>query len=408
MSKRPFTDEEYRTRREAAAAATRDAGLDALLVVSRGGGTSDRHGNLVYLANAYTSFPFIPDNPPGWSGRGHTFMLLPASGDPELLIDVQHGAYDEIAMPADQVRIRSEMIPALIELLRERGLTAGRVGLAGADVLPVKWFWEIERALPAIFWIDADDLLESQRRVKSPAEQDLQREVTRRGVEIMRRVLAAAEPGRTKGQVMGVGLAAMAEHGLLPYDLRLGSGTDLSQAFLAHLPGKDADELLRDGELFRVDIVASLHGYYVDFARTCIVGGTRPTSEQRRLLDAARDAVYAVIERVGPGVPAAALAEAGLAALRTHGLAPATGAGAGRASGFAGFGHSIGVAWEAPWLDPTSTIVIEPGMCLAIEKKVGIDGVGAATFEEMVLVTEGGIEILTERAPHVAGRTNGA
>jgi Xaa-Pro aminopeptidase len=38
------------------------------------------------------------------------------------------------------------------------------------------------------------------------------------------------------------------------------------------------------------------------------------------------------------------------------------------------------------------------GMCLAVEKKVGLDGVGAATFEEMVLVTNDGAEVLTAEA----------
>jgi Xaa-Pro aminopeptidase len=394
---RPFSEAEYAHRRARAVAAARDAGLDALLVVSRGGGTSDRHGNLVYLANAYTAFPFIPDHPPSWSGRGHAFLLLPCDGDPELLLDVQFGDSDEIAV--ERVRVHADVIPAVVVLLRAHRLERGRIGLVGSDVLPVKWYWEIERALPDVGWSVADELVEAQRRIKSPAEQDLLREVARRGVAVMHSLLQSAQPGRTKGEVMGAGLAAMAELGLLPYDLRLGSGTDLSQAFLAHLPGKDSDEVLGTGELFRIDVVASLHGYYVDFARTCIPGGGPPTAEQRRLLRAARDAVYAVLERTQPGVPVATLAAAGMSALEHHGLAPAPGS-AGRASGFSGFGHSIGVAWEAPWLDPDSAATVESGMCLAVEKKVGLDGVGAATFEEMVLVTDGGIEILTEQAPY--------
>jgi Xaa-Pro aminopeptidase len=35
------------------------------------------------------------------------------------------------------------------------------------------------------------------------------------------------------------------------------------------------------------------------------------------------------------------------------------------------------------------------GMCLAVEQKVGVDGIGGATFEENLLVHEDGVEILT-------------
>ena len=71
----------------------------------------------------------------------------------------------------------------------------------------------------------------------------------------------------------------------------------------------------------------------------------------------------------------------------------------GQASALAGFGHSLGVAWEGPWLDPDSDDVILPGMYLAVEKTVGIPGVGGATFEENLLVTEDGAEVLTAAAP---------
>jgi Xaa-Pro aminopeptidase len=400
MQSRPFSDDEYTTRRQRAAAAAAGAGLDALLVCSRGGGTSDRHGNLVYLCNAYTAFPFIPDNPPLWSGRGHAFLLVPAAGEAELVLDVQYGEFDQIAL--DRVRIRPDVIPAVAGLLRERGLERGRVGLVGSDVLPVRWYWDLAAALPGVEWIPADDLLDDQRMTKSAAEQQLLREVARRGVRVMHAVLDAARPGSTKGEVMGAGLAAMARDGLLPYDLRLGSGTDLRRAFLAHLPGADYDERLAAGELLRVDIVASWHGYYVDFARTCIVGGQAATGAQRTLLRAAHDAVYAVIDGIRPGVTGRELTELGQAVLRRHGLIGGPDEGSSRASGFAGFGHGIGVAWERPWLDEQSALPLAPGMCLAVEKKVGIDGVGAATFEEMVLVTATGAEVLTAGARYAA------
>lgn len=399
MQSRLFSDDEYASRREAAAKAAALSGLDALLVCSRGGGTSDRHGNLLYLANAYTAFPFIPDNPPLWSGRGHAMLLLPSQGEAELVLDVPYGSFDEIAM--DRVRTQPDLIPAIADVIHECGLDRGRIGLVGSDVLPVKWFWALAKTLPSVEWVAADEILDQLRRIKSTAEQDVIREVARRGVVVMMNILAAAEPGRSKGEMMGVGLATMAELGLLPYDLRLGTGSDLSRSFLAHLPGSDFDEKLVAGDLFRVDVVASLHGYYVDFARTKIVNDVGPSDDQRRLLRAARDSVRAVIGGIQPGATGQELTEIGLNVLRQHGLVGPPGTeSSSKASGFAGFGHSVGLAWESPWLDSQSTTPLAAGMCLAVEKKVGIDGVGAATYEDMVLVHDGEVEILTADAPY--------
>jgi len=44
--------------------------------------------------------------------------------------------------------------------------------------------------------------------------------------------------------------------------------------------------------------------------------------------------------------------------------------------------------------------VILPGMYLAVEKTVGTPGFGGASFEENLLVTEDGAEILTAAAPN--------
>mgnify|MGYP000849799528 CR=1 FL=1 len=62
--------------------------LPGRLVVSRGGGTLDRYGDVLYLTNFYTHFPFIPDFEGSWSARAHTFLVLPVDEPPELLIDV--------------------------------------------------------------------------------------------------------------------------------------------------------------------------------------------------------------------------------------------------------------------------------------------------------------------------------
>ena len=80
-----ITRREFEERRSRAAEDVRRSGLDALLVCSRGGGALDRYGDVMYLTNFYSSFPFIPDCGDHWSARAHPFVLLEADGRARLL-----------------------------------------------------------------------------------------------------------------------------------------------------------------------------------------------------------------------------------------------------------------------------------------------------------------------------------
>jgi Xaa-Pro aminopeptidase len=61
---------------------------------------------------------------------------------------------------------------------------------------------------------------------------------------------------------------------------------------------------------------------------------------------------------------------------------------------FPSFGHSLGLAWEAPWIVPGNHARAEENMYLAVEAAVGLPGVGAAGFEQDVLITKDGVEVL--------------
>ena len=59
------------------------------------------------------------------------------------------------------------------------------------------------------------------------------------------------------------------------------------------------------------------------------------------------------------------------------------------------WGHGLGLGWEPPWLGPACNERLEPGMCLAIERRAAVDGLGGAQYEDDVLVGDDGPELLT-------------
>jgi Xaa-Pro aminopeptidase len=59
------------------------------------------------------------------------------------------------------------------------------------------------------------------------------------------------------------------------------------------------------------------------------------------------------------------------------------------------WGHSLGLDWGSPWIESGSSTVILPGMCFAIERRIEAPGVGGANYENDVIVTDDGPEIVT-------------
>jgi Xaa-Pro aminopeptidase len=133
------------------------------------------------------------------------------------------------------------------------------------------------------------------------------------------------------------------------------------------------------------DFGVILGGYCSDMTRTVYVG--RPGNKARGFYNAVREAQQAALEATRPGTPVSevdwaarkVLKNAGLGRYFTHST-----------------GHGVGIEiHESPRVAAGQEDVLKPGMVITIEPGAYVPGKRGARIEDMVVVTERGVDVLT-------------
>lgn len=393
---------EFAERRAELRRRAQERGLDGLLVVSRGANGADWGGDVVYLTNHYSPFPQIADRPPVWSGRGHASVVMPVHEDGTLVVEIPDWREDLVVI--DDVRVELDLWGGTARTLRDRGLGGGKVGLIGRESLPHVAIDRIRRELPEIEFEWADDLIEGMRLIKSPAELSLVREAVRVGSDMVAAFMEAAVPGATEADCVIAAFTTGVKQGAFPLDIPVASGPNVDHFQWERMPSWDWKRPLEVGDMIHPDMYGTVNGYFYDMVRTT-VAGRKVTDAQREVLEASAAVVEHIVEGMRPGVSCESLFERGAAWLGEHGFdVPGEESADGVAflgQSFPSFGHSMGLAWEHPWLMPGEKAVLEPGQVWAIEAEVGRPGAGTGAFEHNVIVTEEGVEVLTRDLPTV-------
>lgn len=381
----PISDGEFQARRRKLCDAAKAEGFDALLVCSRGGGTLDRYADVLYVANFYTPFPYIPDLPGQWSGRAHSFLLLPTAGAPTLIADIEPAA--SVSMRDGRIEVVEDVIGAVAQAVEEAGLNGARIGLVGADVLPFSSYAKLSTLVPTAEFGDAQALLDRIRAIKSPAEIENLERASQIGSRSLDAMMEAAAPGKLHGEVVAAGMQVLLPQAGMLYNSFMASGTggDRPRKVASAFPTWGAQEPMEDGDWFKVGLSGAVEGYVFDMARSRSIGA--PHKDQTALFDAAIEVVEASIAAIRPGATAHDVASAGLSTQKRLGYEIK--------SNFSGLGHGIGLGWDTPWLTVGNEQPIEENMVLCVERTIYSQGF-VGDFEETVVVTANGARKVTD------------
>lgn len=386
-----FDRSEYRQRQTAFAAALAEAGLPGAVVFSRGGGTLDRYADILYLTGFYQGYGYLPETENLFSGRAHAALVIDRAGTSLLCVAVPE--HEPGTVVAGEMRASPDFSATVAAALGELGLDRGEVGLVGGDVLPHLQSRKIAARLPDLAWHECDELLHAIRRIKSPAEMDAIRRAAGVHVAALEAMQSAVAPGRTEADLVAAFGDVALRAGAGIYFTSVASGPEVARWSSRALPGFSTRPL-QDGDMLRFDTGIVLDGYLSDFGRTMVAG--REAASQRRLLDTLHAALDATLDAIAPGRRVSEVVATGEAALAALGVAANPGEAGSIYSSFpVHWGHGLGMGWERPMMTSTDETLIRPGMYLAIERTLGMVGIGTAAAEQTLLVTEDGIEILS-------------
>ncbi|MDM9625500.1 M24 family metallopeptidase [Rhizobium sp. S152] len=382
-----FPLDEYEGRWSRVQAEMKARGFETAVVFGRGGGTTDNCGDVLYLSNHYAISSGMDSLI--WTARSFAGVILQGGRAPQLHIDEPEVRRDLVSI--EDVRTSNHPFESVARALVERGVT-GRVALVGTNFIPVKYYRQLEAVAPDIEWVAADDLVRSVRRIKSQRELDCYRtagETATAGVDVLMKGLisglsereaageAAREVVRRGGRIQMIGT----NHGeTLGFDQRF------------PLTGYSAD-VPAIGDIVTGTLHGALfQGYYLDPGRTAVRG--KANSEQMRLIEAAGNIVHRLSDMLRPGVRLLDVAAEGdrMTAAFGGSISPIM-------KNFPFYGHGIGLGFELPRISTSMSTpedIVEQDMVFGVEAFLSLDGVGAAFFEDIIIIGKDGNELLTK------------
>jgi len=334
------------------------------------------------LTNHFPPFPstvFSDTN----KGFGHAFFFLPVSGEPVLITDGRKHRVDLV--PVEDVRPATDLGAAVVDLIRERGLERGRIGLVGDDILPAAFDRYFASELPGLNLEPEPGIVAEMRVIKSPAE-----------LALMRRSALCADSALTAAVgVINGGGATEREVCAEAIAAAMRAGADFVRYFRVHSGTWSAagsrwpqamDRRIEPGEVVAVDAIGAYQGYQFDVNRTTVAG--EADADRRVLLETVLEATERAIEACVAGAAVSDVARVATKSVAGSPYAPDLGA---------MMGHGIGLETvELPYVQVNDQTVLRPGMVLCIEPGIFVPGFAGASIEqEVVIQTSGPPEVIT-------------
>lgn len=353
-----------------------------------------------------------------WPHHGVSVAVLPNQGRPILFVPEVEAEYAKpdwaevipfgwaLVKDADQYQSYRNLLGSINSRLN---LNSAKIGIEKSFEVVGSTYRAAEPVVPAAPWfglladvfgdanlVDATDLLQTSRAIKTGYELEKLR-IANEIAEIgMREFVSTVEPGMTEAEVGALVEYHIRAKGpgykgarLVRANAEVGAGPVNSTKCVLLVPS--TTYTIREGDLVMVELGVAVDGYWADLTYMAVAG--EPNDRQRDIHNTVLRAQQAAAQQVKAGAAwsdpdtaaRAVLEEAGLAAYFVHVT-----------------GHGIGLRYHEgiPFLMPGATAKLEAGMVTSVEPGVYIPDFGGIRIEDIVAVGQDGpIFLSTPRQP---------
>ena len=347
--------------------------IDALFVF----GTETECQNVRYLSDY-------------WSLFESSAVLIALESEPLLIIGPESLNYARSTSVISDIRrvlifressepdypgIQLDSLKSLFEKV-SHGRKMKRLGIVGLGFLPFPVYREIERSLKHSEIVDASEILQTMRTIKSQNEIELLREASRIAEIGLKSVIESIEPGMTELQVVGIALRSMYEAGMEheAHPMYVLEGTHST-----HAVGRASPRVLRKGEVIQLDVPAKIGGYCASIGRPIVLGHLAPTIKDFLEIGLERENLAISLMKEGTEIREVAIRTTEF--LKKKGY---------ERYFLYGPAHSIGLGEnEHPFVESSSIGTFKENMTFNICAYLGDSQIGQR-WEDAVRITEGG------------------
>jgi Xaa-Pro aminopeptidase len=313
-------------------------------------------------------------------------VVWPAKGDPAFVVcdleEVMVRSNTWIEDVHRYVEFKQSPIATLAEVLREKGLDRGKLGIETSYLL-AKFWDELKEALPDATWVPCDRLMGEIRAIKTAEEIDLLAHGARMTEKAHHVAYSLARPGDTEKSMADAVAGALLKLGADEVSfLFLNAGARTGQRHLAA-----GDYRVQPGDLIKTDAGGTFSGYISDVARTVVMG--RPSDAQRKTYDQLFKIHMETMESCLAGKTGRDVYEVARAGFEREALpfpVPHE-------------GHGVGLGGhEIPHLSLVDQTTLKPGMTIYVETRLLVPEKEGYHIEDLLLVNpEGPPTILTSQ-----------
>lgn len=286
------------------------------------------------------------------------------------------------------VREVDKLAHHLKQICKEVSSPPEKVGIVGEDILPIKIYRSMREGLGDVEVVNAKDLVDQQKAVKSGAEVSLMEKVARIGDKSISAVLKNLEPGKSEMELCGI-----AEHSVRSNGAELGCAFLIVSGPHTNFPTwRPSQRCVEPDDIVWIDVNPAYKGYNADVAITVPV--QKANLEQKKALQFTKETLQTMVNTIKPGITGKQLYQTILQRAKDAGyekyFTP-------YASGMRAIGHGVGLdVVEYPDLSPSSEVKFVPGMTLGLKFDLHGFSWGGVRMETTVVVADSGARSLNE------------